>query len=159
MIETGDLHQVVSALMTTVETAASRLGVELPDRRVLPAGGAVYDCPMVAVSVTGLTAGLPDSTTPGGLVPCSPAAWSTQLELAIVRTANERPTGPRGELPPEPRDIEADLACVSADMAVLLGAVNDYVGDTRSGTASITIGQPQGGLIATVASTSVPLWP
>lgn len=159
MIDVTDLASVLSRLMSEVESAATALSVELPDRRVLPSGGAVYDCEMVAVSALGLTAGLPSTQTPGGLAPCGPEAWSVQTEIAIVRKANEQATGPRGEYPPTVAMIQDDTDSVSADTAVLIRALGSYAGDARAATASFSIGQPQGGLIAVVATSSVVLWP
>jgi hypothetical protein len=153
-----DLYDSSTLLLRFIEEAAANQATALPERRVLASGGAVYDCEMVAVSVTQVLIGLPSAPEPA-LQSCGPASWSLQADLAIVRRAAEMPQGPRGEEPPLVEDLDRDAMSTSVDSAILVDAVSRYADVTRDATISLVIGSPQGGLLSTVASVSVPLWP
>lgn len=159
MIDPPDVHTVATTLMGAIVQSAIDMSVPIPDRHVLSAGGAVYDCEMVSVTALGVTVGLPGSVGASSLVPCGPEAWSVQAEMAIIRDSCEVPQGPRGELPPSPAAIEGELVAASADVAVLIEASLKYAGSARAATSSISLGQTQGGMRAVVATISVPLWP
>lgn len=158
MLGTEDVYNAAAILLHYVDEAAISLGVRLPARRTVTSGGAVYDCEMVTVSPSLVVLGAP-SNQDGRLVPCGPSMWAFTGDLAIVRKAAEHMTGARGTTPPSPAMLFKDSAQVSADAAVIVEAVNRYADVTRDASLSIAIGSPLGGLIATVGSITVPLWP
>lgn len=146
-------------LLDTVQEAAVALGVELPERRILTAGGVVYDCELVAVSAISSATGMAASGSMSALGPCG-TVWRNELEIAIVICSAETISGPRGQIAPTPAQIETDtenvskLADVIAETAILL-TNSETVGEP---TFSLQYGQPQGGLIAVVASVSMNSW-
>lgn len=88
--ETGSFGTFTEAqkLLDYVLAAALDDGVDLPVRRYVTAGQAVYDCEQVAVTMAVVTTGLPGSATPGGTsIASCPLPWQIVLEAAIVRCA------------------------------------------------------------------------
>lgn len=156
-LDTGDVREALHRVLDAVEWAATELGVVLPDRRYATVGGAVYDCAQVSVSGLQIGPGLTGATAAGfaDLVPCDPV-WNMSVEIAIVRCANEKPDGPRGELPPKVEWVEADVEAMSADAAVLAEAASALSSDPAivagAPTVALQFTQPQGGLVAVSAT-------
>lgn len=157
LLGTDDVYNVAATLLHFVEVAACERSVQLPQRRVINAGGAVYDCELVSVSVAQLTLGLPSEGS-SRLVPSGPSAWTVFGDVAIVRRAAEMPQGPQGTGMPRVQDILRDVAVLSQDSAIIADAVNMYAELARDSTLSINIAAPLGGLIATQGSYSLPVW-
>lgn len=147
-------------LMDRVEEAATRQGVVLPGRRFVTLGGAVYDCEEVVVSPMTTNTGLVDPTAdPAATMgPCN-VIWSTTYELAIVLNSQEALYMNQEAAPPVAA-IEQDAAAISAATDVLVEAlalVTDR-GDLGRISATVTYGQPQGGLVAAVAEVRANNW-
>lgn len=161
MIEAGDLFAAARAMLERVEATAATMEYTLPGRRYTTVGGSVYDCEQVTVSVMSSAVGIVSAEGTGGLVgPCDPT-WNVTYEIAIVRKAHEANEGPRGQLVPTVEKIEADASGMSSAYAVLVNAIeavsSDAIGVGRV-TGSVQFGQPQGGLVAAVATVTANLW-
>lgn len=161
MIAVGDLLANGKAILSAVESSALTLHVTLPDRQYVTVGGSVYDCEQVTVSAISSDTGLVGAESGGmsDLDPCDPV-WKCVYEVGVVRKAVEAVSGARGTILPKVADVEADTKVVSADFAVLVGAAQAMsdAGVFRRMATSVQFGQPQGGLIAAVASFTVNLW-
>lgn len=161
-----DVGAVVSALrhlLDRVATAASEANQELPERRYVTTGGAVYDCAQVTVSGNSITTGIAGAEGAGGAVDGCPPGWHMQLELAIVRDAAEvMETRGGGTVPPSVADIELDTAQAGADASILTTAVESVAGpgwdQYGAVPASIQFGEVQGGLTAVVLTITLNLW-
>jgi hypothetical protein len=150
--------------MTQIESEAVALGTEIPDRRYVTTGGAVYDCEQVTVSANSITTGIAGATndpTQTNVGPCAPG-WTVAVELAIVRSAAEAPVGRRGNEPPSVDCIEADTAVAGADAAILTQAIESIAGpgwdQFGQVPASVQFGEVQGGLTAVVMTVSLNTW-
>ena len=152
----SDVRDALDRTLASVEDAAVRLGVTLPARRYVTVGGAVYDCEQVSVSALSMTTGLVGglANPMSDLGPCDPI-WNMIVEIAVVRCAQERPDGPRGELPPRLEWVSADATAMSQDSSVLTEAVWAASADPLlAGEPQVNLAftQPQGGLVAVVAT-------
>ena len=160
MLTVDDLMTNGRAMLSAVTNAANQLNFVLPARRYVTVGGSVYDCPQVTVSVMHSDAGdIAPGRNPKILVgPCDPT-WNVTYEIGIVLTAVEAATGPRGETLPTTAAIETDTTAMSAAYATLANALSAISGSvTGPMRGSIMFGQPQGGLIAVVATITANLW-
>lgn len=157
-----DLIRVLRDVLGRVNVEAAALDpvLVLPSRQYVTVGGSVFDCEQVSVSGMTVSTGL---VSPVGeslqLISECPAAWNTSIEAAIVVCASEKMEGPRGDQAPSVDGIEEDTERMSAASAALINAAESLVGDYGQVNCSIQLGQPQGGLIATVATIGVNLWP
>jgi hypothetical protein len=141
-------HTATLVHAAIIDVAFER-GRDLPDRRVSSAGGAVYDCEMVSVSILSLSEGLAGEV--GVWNPMCDPPINLSLELAIVRCANEKPAGVKGNLPPEPEWITADLVSADADADILLAAARQL----GFRDIQVTFNGPAGGMISTVLAGAV----
>lgn len=161
-METGDLVGTLRWVLDRIVTEAAALenALELPSRRYVTVGGAVFDCEQVVVSGMSINTGLASPTgdslqliTSGCAV-----AWSAQIEAAIVFCANEKMGGTRGEQAPLVSGIEADAEKMSKCSAVLANVAEKMPDTFGPVSCNIQLGQPQGGLIAAVATIGSNLW-
>lgn len=163
----SDLYKVLVEVEDAVLVAASSLGVEIPERRVITMGGAAYDCEQLAVSgMTGVP-GIPGSeTTASGIIAnCPPGAWMAEVEVALVRKSCSGVAaipGRRGNGVPDASSYGKEAEMVSDDFDLLRAAANSLAGGSEnqfgSVTASIVMGQAQGGRIASVLSLGIAIW-
>lgn len=141
---------VVESLLDLIVESALLRGVDLPDRHILPVGGAVFDCELVAVSFTELT--------PIDETACGPTQYNVSMMAVIARLSCANPGGRHGEDPPTPDGYLADLIAVGADTEILLEAANAAISACGSGSVNISVGEPSGGMVAAVATVTLPLW-
>lgn len=161
-LEPTSVTAALRTLLDRVVEAAVAAGIELPERRYVTTGGAVYDCAQVTVSSNSVSMGLAgDPNIPPGYGPCAPG-WTSAFELAIIRPASEAPRGRRGTVAPDVSCIEADTERASADASVLVAAVEKSAGGATGEygvvPASIQFGEVAGGLTAVVLSVTLNLW-
>jgi hypothetical protein len=160
-LEADELERAARAVLAAILTSADELGVLLPERQLLTAGGVVYDCEEVAVTLINAGTGIvgADQNPMSDLAPI-PAVWNVTVGCAIVRRACEMPVGPRGQLPPTPDMIEADMVQMSADAAVLTGAAAALAGTRLTGfpQVNLTFQQTEGGLVAVTTSVTMNPW-
>lgn len=143
--------RTVQALHAAIQEAALSQAITLPSRVIASAGGAVYDCEMVAVSALSAEEGLAGDV--GVWSDRCDAPVTLVFEAAIVRCAHEKPAGPRGNLPPEPEWILTDLEAADADADILLTAAREL--DARQ--LQISFNGPNGGMISTVLTGRISL--
>jgi hypothetical protein len=159
--ETDYLIDACRYLLEEVRNAAVELRVVLPARQYVAMGGSVFDCEQVTVSGMSIQTGLvsPEGSGLDVIGPC-PVTWNVTAEVAIVVCAHEAVSGPRGQSAPSVHDIEADSEAVSAGYGVIKRAVETIASSGQAGRVgcNVTLGQPQGGLIAVVATVQVNLW-
>jgi hypothetical protein len=163
VIGPGDLVGHLQELQSRFETALLAAGLDpLPDRRYYTVGGAVYDCPQIVVSADTVTPGLTNAQSSGipTLLESCDTIWSVTSTVAYVACAAEVVQGARGTKAPPIADVERDAANMALAVSALVALVEDLVGDPKFGSAlaSITLGQPQGGLIAAEATITANLW-
>lgn len=160
-LEPNELVDAATAVLDAIKTAAAGLSVVLPDRQLITAGAVVYDCELVAVTLISVGPGIvgAQQNPMTDLAPI-PAVWGVTVGCAIVRTACEAPTGPRGDRPPTPDAILADTTLVSADAAVLTEAASLLAGTRRTGfpDVSLSFQGVEGGLIATTTNVTFNPW-
>lgn len=152
-----DLVHLVDEVAQMVVEASLMTGVDLPDNIVTPVGGIVYDCEMVAVSVSEVLPGAFEGSPV--LAGCGPDGYRVTFEIAIVRTTCALPKGINGDLPPDQSDYHKDLESVTQDTSVLATAMESMLIEKGTGTYSIALGEPSGGMIGVVATGTFPIWP
>lgn len=161
MFNPEDLINNARYILNNVEAAAASLAFALPDRRYVTVGGSVYDCPQVTVSAMSSMAGLvsPDTNALQTLGPCPPI-WQVTYEAAIVLRAAEATEGARGTIAPSVSKVESDTLNMSTAYAALINAIDLMTEDGIVGrlAATVQMGQPEGGLIAAVATIMTNLW-
>lgn len=162
-VDVGAVVGALRHLLDQVSAAATAASNELPARRYVTTGGAVYDCAQVSVSGNSITTGIAGSEGAGGAVESCPPGWHMQVEMAIVRDAAEMmQTRGGGTVPPDVASIELDTAQADKDAAVLTEAVESVAGpgwdQYGAVPASIQFGEVQGGLSAVVLSVTLNLW-
>lgn len=161
-IEVGAVIGALRHLLMMVGERAVALGNELPQRQYVTTGGAVYDCAQVSVSANSITTGIAGALDAGNPVNSCPPGWNVLVELAIVRGAEELPTGTRGQGIPKVECIEADTTVTDMDAATLTDAIETIAGPgwDQYGTvpASLQFGEVQGGLTAVVLTCTLNLW-
>ena len=161
MAEGDLLYQNLHYLLRRVVEAAIPLGVDLPIRQYVTLGGAVFDCEQVSVSAMSSEVGTV-SSDPGAinLLGNCPPTWNMSYELAIVTCAAERMETQRGSRAPDVARVDRDALQVSRSYAVLRDTIDTIVasGDLGTPSASFQFGQPQGGLIACVATLNANVW-
>jgi hypothetical protein len=160
-VEPDDLINNARYILGKIEEAAASVDLTLPDRRYVTVGGSVYDCEQVTVSAMTAQTGIvsPEADALQVIGPCPPT-WNVTYEAGIVLCAHEKVRGPRGELPPKVEDVELDTMSMSKAYAALVNAVDLISSEGVVGrmTANVQFGQPQGALIAAVATISTNLW-
>lgn len=154
---------VLRRMLEEINNAAAELeDYTVPERQYVTTGGAVYDCEQVTVSANQITIGLAGDNGSGGAMVNCDSGWNVQLELAIVRSASEAPTGRRGDGAPTVECIERDAELSSSDVAMLTRAVGAVAGPNweQFGVvpASIQLGEVQGGLLAAVLNVTLNIW-
>lgn len=151
---------VASRFLQEITATAADVGISLPERQLITAGGAVYDCEMVVVSMlTSRTGLIGAENMPSNLGEGCDTNWSNTLEAAIVVCAQARMTGHGGRVLPTPAMIEQDATTVSL-LGDLLVEAATRMGNEGYGavSASLEYGSPQGGLIAAVLTVGVNSW-
>lgn len=159
-VDATDLYDVGRIILGAIEDAAVAQGYILPDRRYVTVGGSVYDCKQVVVSALSADTGLNAATgQPLDNFDSCPPVWRATFEAGIVLTAVEAVEGQRGTLPPKVEKVEDDTKAMSRAFS-LLAAASQALSDKGYArvTSNIAFGQPQGGLIAAVATIGVNLW-
>jgi len=143
----GGAYDIAEELLRRTNKLAADLGVVLPSRQVICAGGAVYDCEQVAVMLTGWTP--MDQEGLGN--PCN-RLWAAGFVIGIVRKAPAAP-GDGGRKAPTAEAVSQGGAMASDDSEVLLALAStlDVVGDGLD----LTVGIPEGGVQATLLTVSV----
>ena len=160
-METDYLIDACRYLLDEIRNAAVELRVDLPARQYVTMGGSVFDCEQVTVSGMSIQTGVVGAEGSGpDVIGSCPVVWNVTMEAAVVVCAHETTSGPRGQSVPSTSDIEADSESVSAGFGVLKRAVETVASSGRAGklSCSVELGQPQGGLIAVVATVRVNLW-
>lgn len=160
---TIDFAASANLILQAIRDAAVQLGpgYALPERQYISAGGAVYDCEQVAVSVITSATGIVDPTgTPLSAVGNCNVVWNSTFEAAIVICSAETISGPRGAELPSAEQITEDAQNIDKMTDVLGLAITAVAESGVAGnlTASIAYGQPQGGLIAAVATIQLNAW-
>ena len=132
----GGAYVIAEEILRRLAKVAADLGVILPERQVICAGGAAVECEQVAVMLGGW-APLGQELS----VPCQ-RLWAAQMSVVIIRKALAMPTA-SGRKAPGPAAINDGGALASNDADVLLELANtlDVVGEGLL----ITIGMPEGG--------------
>lgn len=160
-MEAADLLTNSRYILKHIEDAAVELNFELPARRYVTVGGSVFDCEQVTVSTMTSNTGVvsPSAGALDVIGPCPPV-WNAAYEAAIVLCASEAVEGPRGTKLPPVEKVEADASNMSTAYAIIVNAVDAIAGSGDVGSIScvVTFGQPQGGLIAVVATITANLW-
>lgn len=160
VVEATDARGAADRVAAALASAATSLGVALPARSLVTAGSAVFDCEMVAVTLISVGTGIPSSQSDpmADLMLQRAPVWQVTLGVSIVRCAQEKPDGARGDRPPRVEWILADSDAASADAAVIATAAYSLTDDGSVPTVAIQFSQPEGGFIATSANLTVPLW-
>ncbi|QGF20272.1 hypothetical protein SEA_SIXAMA_93 [Gordonia phage Sixama] len=124
---------------------------DLPERRFVTTGPAVFDCPQVSVSLLRIEAGM--GVNPGGeLVQGGPNCdfgWSIISDVAIVR---------KGPVPNNkgiisPARLTAGTEQSSQDAFILMEAIENLAEEQFGGfTASMVPAEVEGGLVAVLAN-------
>lgn len=144
------LSTALSGVLDAVRTAAMDLNVDLPPVQRVTTGSLAHDCEQVLVVGSGLTTGMPlaPDSSASGAGACGPM-WTLVTSIDIVRCA---PTMTESGVT-DTDAIEASLPVVSADVAVLQGAIN-AINDMTVGdlTASLTFKAPSGNYRSTSVS-------
>jgi hypothetical protein len=161
-VEANSLSLMLADLLARTTTELARVELTLPDRQYYTVGGAVYDCPQVVVSADLIQPGIAnaqDTGIPLLVGPCE-VVWRANLTIAYVWTAAEAPTGPRSTGVPRASDVMLDADRVGTAVAGLSRMVESITNDDHYGslTASLALGQPQGGLIAVEAQITTNIW-
>lgn len=146
-------------ILEKVVAEADLLDVDLPERQYVTVGGSVFDCEQVVVSAMTANTGLVSATGEGlDVIGGCPPVWSAVFEVGIVVCASEKMGGTRGNVRPAVEGIEADAERMSKATAVLVNAAETMTEPFGAVRCTIQLGQPQGALIATVATITVNLW-
>lgn len=155
MLMPEELSDFVDEVAQAVVNAALLAAVDIPLNLVTPVGGIVYDCEMVAVSVSEIRPGLFDEQQL--VAGCGPGGYQATVDIAIVRPTCALPSGVNGEIPPGQAEYLTDLESVSKDAGVLASAMEDLLSKKGSGSFSIALGEPNGGMIGVVATGTFPI--
>lgn len=158
---TIDFAASARLILSSIEDAAVTLGVVLPVRRYIGAGGAVYDCEQVVVSSISSQTGLVDPTgAPVAAIGNCNVIWNTTFEAAIVICSAEKVAGPRGAVLPTAEQMTTDADNIDKMTDVLGAAITAIAesGVVGNLTASVAYGAPQGTLIAAVATVTLNAW-
>lgn len=159
-LQPGDVTKALRLLLDAVVREADDKHVDIPERRYITTGGAVFDCAQVTVSGNSITTGFAGFPDAGGPIDNCPPGWHIDAELAIVRNAREAPVGSTS--PPSVECIEADTQQAEDDAIVLTAAVEAIAGgrydQTGTTPVSITFGEVQGGLTVVLCNASLNLW-
>lgn len=146
-------------ILERIGTEADSLDLSLPDRQYVTLGGAVFDCEQVSVAAMSANTGVVSATGEGlDVIGNCPPVWSAPFEAAIVLCANEKMGGPRGQLLPLVSAVEEDAAKMSLAAAVLINVAEGMTDSFGPVRCTIELGQPQGGLVAAVATITTNLW-
>jgi hypothetical protein len=151
------VYTFANELLDFVNEAAMELIVDIPSRKFVTSGQAVYDCEQTSVTVTSLTMGLPGAEQAGMLTPsvtCMPV-WSVNLEAAIVRCG----PGVQRNGTVSVDDLDSAFKTSSSDAAVLLVAADKLAAVHLFGNiiASITFAPSEGGMNATTMAITAAL--
>lgn len=156
------VSDLVQSCLAALVASAAGLSVSLPSRQIAAAGSVPYDCSQVVVTVIQIGTGTPEPTGPRTGMLTYPNAdsnstlYQATIQLAIVRGTHDTPTGPLGQTAPTPAAYLANLTNASQDAAALIRAVNQIAENEMSAVPrTVTIGTPQGGLVATSARITV----
>jgi len=149
--DTGSrVYGYVQQVLTLVNTAATELEITLPTTQYVTSGEPVAGCEQVVVSGLSLATGMPASDPVSLGLPVSTACmpmWSVILDASIVRCS----AVPQRDGSYVPEDLDNSFQNCSTDIAVLLLTVESLVAGENLGKiiASVTIGAPMGGMVAT----------
>ena len=111
----------------------------LPTRRYVTQGQAVYDCEQVAATMVALNTGLPAQVTPGGnMIANCPPIWNLIVEVAIVRC---HPTAGDDGTPPKVEKYNESAQKTAKDAEILMRAANSRA-DEMFGAVTATLQFP-----------------
>jgi len=143
------ISKFADALMDKVIAVFGTAGIMLPDRKFFTVGQPVHDCEELVVVFESVRKGLPGGE--GDPTNCDMPSTAT-FSIHLVRCFPVPQNSPN---PPPASTLTKNADGLMQDAWLLLGAIDELNRDPYTGLGgmvySVSVGEPQGGLVAVVA--------